>query len=179
MRVFRFRVLCDENDEFYRDFDLTSEHTLFDFHQAIQKELSFDPSQMACFFTCNQEWEKEQEFILFEVEDDLESSTIVMDVALLTEFITEPRQRLIYVYDQIEDRQLFIELIDNPEYNSKRKYPVCVDREGDAPEQNMDEDFSQIEEGSGKEFNYYDDEYLNELDPEEGFSFENIDDYDL
>lgn len=177
MKVYRFRVLSDENDEFYRDFELTSEHTLFDFHKAIQKELNFDPSQMASFFTCDEEWEKLQEFILFEIEDDTESNTIVMDVALLTEFIKAERQRLIYVFDQIEDRQLFVELIETPEFNPKRKYPICVDRREEGPEQTHEEELLLI--GDYNEEESYKDDYSDDMDSDEGFSFENIDDYDM
>ncbi|MCT4636293.1 MAG: plasmid pRiA4b ORF-3 family protein [Bacteroidales bacterium] len=183
--VFRFRLLSDENDDFYRDIDIKDGQTLYDFHLAIQKNLGYDNSQIATFYTTNEDWEKIQEFTLFEMDEKFESEAVVMDVALLSEFIKEEKQRLLYTFDQLMERSFFIELLDTFKESKDTEYPVCSDFFGDAPQQSM---ISQPEGGSGELESILggdnlddilNDPYLDDPDADDGITFENIDDYDL
>ena len=65
--VYKFVVLSDEDESFVREFEFLDTHTLLDFHNLIQDELEFDKSQLASFFMATDNWEKEEEFTLFDM----------------------------------------------------------------------------------------------------------------
>jgi hypothetical protein len=175
--VYKFRMISDESDEFFRDFEIKDSQTFFDLHNAIQNELDYDQSQMASFFLANEKWKKAQEFTLFDPTEEGEekSSALVMDQAVLADYIKEKRQRLLYVFDMISDRSLFVELIETKKENPKLSYPFCSDANGDAPSQVSAEDSRDLENDQD-EF----DEYSGEEEfPEEDFDGEDFVDDDL
>ena len=62
--IYLFRIISDEDQEFYRDLVIDGTDTFLDFHHALQEDLGFDPSQLASFFITNEMWEKQQEITL-------------------------------------------------------------------------------------------------------------------
>jgi hypothetical protein len=60
----------------------------------------------------------------------------VMKNAKLSQYIIDPHQKILYVYDFIECWTMLIELISiSKEENPKTKYPVCIKSIGLAPKQ--------------------------------------------
>jgi len=133
--VYKFKIITDENDKFSMDIEIKSTQTFFDFHSAIQDEAGWDNSQLASFFLCNSIWEKEQEISLLDMSDGANSKTIVMDKAVLIDYVKELKQKLIYVFDFFNDRCFFIELVEIKPVNHNRYYPVCTNFVGDIPPQ--------------------------------------------
>jgi hypothetical protein len=70
-----------------------------DLHEILQKDLGYDPSQLASFFITNQQWEKQQEITLIDMMPDPGLSTSTMDQTTLGEHLHELNQRMIYVFD--------------------------------------------------------------------------------
>lgn len=111
--LYKFVVLCPLNEDFIREIEINSNTTLLQLHQIIQKSLNFDASVMTSFFTSNQRWEELEEITLLEMdEDDFESDRKVMDVTCLYEVVKEVKDRLLYYFDLINRRALFIELVE-------------------------------------------------------------------
>ena len=127
--VYRFVIISAEDESFLREFELDGNNTLMDFHYAIQEELEFDMSQIATFFTVTSEWEKEEEFTIF----DMGTNTTVMGDVLIEDVIIEKNQKLLYVFDQFNERALFIEMVGKREYIEGREYPVCTKSQGKPP----------------------------------------------
>ena len=101
--VYRFVVLSDEDDTFVREFEFLESQTLIDFHNTIQEELEFDKSQIASFYMATDNWEKEEEFTLF----DMGAGSSTMDNAVLEEVIFKKNQKLLYVFDFFNEGSLF------------------------------------------------------------------------
>ncbi len=156
--VFKFRLLSHEIKDFVRDIEITANQTFFDFHKAIQDDLNYDSSQIASFFLTNKLWEKEKEFILFDMSDVPNVSMIAMDRARLRDYIKDPKQRLIYVFDVFNERALFIELIDIQKEVRYSDYPAVVFSKGNAPQQILfgNRVFGTIIEDDNSEFNFSD-----------------------
>ena len=133
--VFKFRLLSDEVKDFVRDIEIRSNQTFFDFHRMIQNDLEYDSSQIASFFLTNQAWEKEKEFTLFDMTDEENHSLVPMDKAILRNYILDPKQRLIYVYDFFNERTFFIELIDTQNEIRYSDYPAVTFSKGNPPQQ--------------------------------------------
>jgi hypothetical protein len=129
--VYKFVVLSDEDEAFVREFEFLDNHTLIDFHTQIQDELEFDKSQMASFFLATDNWEKEEEFTLF----DMGTGSSTMDDAILEDVIFRKNQKLLYVFDFFNDRSLFIEYTGEEEEIDGREYPCCTNSKGVPPKQ--------------------------------------------
>jgi hypothetical protein len=156
--VFKFRMLSHEIKDFVRDIEIRANQTFYDFHKAIQDDLNFDSSQIASFFQTNQLWEKEKEFILFDISDVPNNSTIVMDRARLRDYVKDPKQRFIYIFDVFNERGLFIELIDTQDEVRYSDYTAVVYSKGMAPQQILfgNRDFGTIIEEDNSAFNFDD-----------------------
>ena len=129
--VYRFVVLSDEDESFVREFEFLDTHTLLDFHNQIQDELEFDKSQMASFFMATDNWEKEEEFTLF----DMGTGSSTMEVAVLEDIIFRKNQKLIYVFDFFNERSLFVEYTGEVKEIDGREYPSCTNSKGIPPKQ--------------------------------------------
>ena len=177
--VLKFRLISNEQDGFIRDFEILASQTFFQLHMAIQKNLHFDKSQIASFFICTQDWEKEQEITLFELSDEESAKVITMENAVIGDHISQVHDKMIYVFDVFNERLLFIELVEKSKKDSSKHYPLCSFDKGSAPQQLlMDQLFlKDFSNGAMLDSNFsgeelFDPDELNEL----GFSSELYDD---
>jgi len=129
--VYKFVVLSDEDESFVREFEFLDTHTLLDFHNLIQDELEFDKSQMASFFMATDNWEKEEEFTLF----DMGTGSSTMEVAVLEDIIFRKNQKLLYIFDFFNERALFVEYTGEVKEIDGREYPSCTNSKGIPPMQ--------------------------------------------
>ena len=133
--IYLFRIISDENPVFFRDIVADASDTFLEFHQILQKDLGYDPSQLASFFICNHQWEKQQEITLIDMMQDPGVSTTTMDQATLGEHLQELNQRMIYVFDFFSNRAFFIELIETEDESSTKKTPFIGHSKGEPPPQ--------------------------------------------
>jgi hypothetical protein len=129
--VYKFVVLSDEDETFVREFEFLDIHSLLDFHNLIQDELEFDKSQMASFFMTTDNWEKEEEFTLF----DMGTGSSTMEVAVLEDIIFRKNQKLLYIFDFFNERGLFVEYTGEAKEIEGREYPSCTNSKGVPPKQ--------------------------------------------
>ena len=180
--VYKFVVLSDEDESFVREFEFLENHTLMDFHNLLQEELEFDKSQMASFYLATDNWEKEEEFTLF----DMGTGSSTMDDAVLEDIIFRKNQKLLYVFDFFNERALFVEYTGEAEEVDSREYPVCTNSKGIPPKQVVfgstarknfssfvvtDDDEDDIDDGDIE----VDDLFFNGDDEQNLEDFENID----
>lgn len=143
--IFLFRIISDENPEFLRDLVAADSDTFLEFHNVLQKELGYDPSQLASFFITNHQWEKELEITLMDMMQEPGVETFTMDQVSLGEHIQELNQRMLYIFDFFSERAFFIEMIEKTDETSSHETPFIAHSKGDPPPQlaldlKMDED---------------------------------------
>ena len=76
--IYRFTLISDEADDFIREIQIDPEATFYDFHEAILKSVGYANDQMTSFFICDDDWEKEKEVTLEEMDDNPEIDSWVM-----------------------------------------------------------------------------------------------------
>lgn len=179
--VFKFTVISDEKDDFIRIIEIDSEASFLDLHNAILDSVDFEKNLMTSFFLCNDDWEKEQEITLIEMESSSEYDNLVMEDTVLDELLTDEKQKMIFVFDMISDRAFFMELsemIPGKDLNEA----LCTTSTGTPPIQIAEEmDIAPTSKTPiHTEENFYGDQdfELDELD-EEGFGDLNFDDNSL
>ena len=133
--ILLFRIISDEDPDFYRDLVAEGTDTFLDFHNTLQKDLEYDPSQLASFFITNKQWEKEHEITLIDMMQEPGVNSYTMEQVTLEEHIRELNQRMIYLFDFFSDRAFFIELIEMADEVSPRETPFIGSRQGEPPPQ--------------------------------------------
>jgi len=133
--IYKFRLISPEVDGFYMDVEIDENQSFLDFHNTIQDAAKYDRSQMASFFLSNEKWEKVHEITLLDMTDDDIAKITLMEESIMTDFIVEKRQKLLYVFDFFSERAFFIELLDIVRPNGLINYPVCSTIMGAPPMQ--------------------------------------------
>jgi len=168
--IYKFVVISAEEESFMREFEMDENNTLLDFHNTLQEELEYEDSHMATFFTTNDNWEKEEEFTLF----DMGSDTTVMDEVIIDDIVILDNQKLLYIFDLFNERAFFIECLGTTAEIEGREYPVCSQSHGRPPMQLVISDISHDE--LSKSFETDNDTGID--DQGDLPDFENIDDID-
>lgn len=142
MHAYRFRLLSDEIEDFAMDIEIRSNQTFKDFHDIIRQTARIKDNELASFFICNNKWQKQKEITLIDMGDapedasfgeDSESFDIpisTMEESRISDFIDDPHQRLLYDYDILNQRSLYIELMKIFEADKEARYPACTKKKG-------------------------------------------------
>ena len=172
--ILLFRIISDEDPDFFRDLVIDSSDTFLDFHHTLQKDLGYDPSQLASFFITTEKWEKQQEITLIDMMQDPGLETLTMETVTVGEYVSDINQRLIYVFDFFSERAFFMELIETSGQVSPRDTPFVANKKGTPPPQlaldllNEDRD-TDAGDSDFFDLDFFDDtEYpgLDDLDPD-------------
>ncbi|MBB4036156.1 hypothetical protein GGR21_002057 [Dysgonomonas hofstadii] len=174
--IFRFLLLSDEAEDFKREIQIDADATFFDLHRAILKAVDFKEGDMTSFFICSDDWEKEQEITLVEMDTSSDEDSYTMEASILNDFLEDEKQKLMYVFDYLTERAFFMELreiITGKDLDE----PVCTKSVGNPPAQFVDFDTIAATSNSldmGENF-YGDEGYdMDELDAEGFDGLDNI-----
>lgn len=137
--IFTFRIVSDEVDNFKREIKIDGTATFLDLKNAICDCVGYDKGQMSSFFLCDRNWDKEKEITYEDMGSDADQDVWLMDESVLSDFIDDEGQRLLYVFDYITDRAFFIEMTEIVTGRSL-KDPVCSLSLGHAPQETVDLD---------------------------------------
>lgn len=129
--IFKFRMLSDENDHFVRDLEVPYDMTLLQFHAFIEKNLGYEPG-MVSFYTADDRWERIQEFTLLDMDD---AESVPMERVTLGQLIHNNHDRLIYLFDMLNNRALYIELLEAKRPDKELTYPRVAFEHAPAPDQ--------------------------------------------
>lgn len=145
--VYHFLILSGEDEDFVREILISAKSSFLDFHKAIQDSVGYDQGQLASFFLSDDDWDKGQEISLMQMDE--ESDSLLMDEHFLSDYLDEPKDRLIYTFDFFGNRGFFVEMLSVAD--RELKAPALVRSEGEAPAQILMDDF-------GIEGDFFDDD---------------------
>lgn len=101
--------------ETFRDILVAQSHTFEQFYNEIMRSFQFTGREMASFYVSNDNWDKGHEIswmdLSMEGSEEDEDVPSVMSKTPLSEFISEPDQKFILVYDFMRMWIFLIELI--------------------------------------------------------------------
>jgi len=153
--VYKFRVILDTEDDVFRDIAILEDDTLEDLHNAIVNAFDFDGQEIASFYTCDDQWNQDEEISLFDTGDIPGEQKIMSDYQL-SELLNEDSTKIIYVYDFLNMWTFLIELAAIEEVESGETYPSTLFSHGIMPADAPDKDFS---DSAVSEFDYDEDDY--------------------
>ena len=131
--IYKIRVILDAEEDIFRDIEIEMGNTLEEFHNAITQAFGFGGAEMASFYTCDEEWNQEEEIALFDMSED-GSEIRLMNETFMEDVLTENNPKLIYVYDFFSMWTFFVELADIVEKEDGRAYPNVLFSFGELPD---------------------------------------------
>ena len=179
MYAYKFRLTFDEVEDFVRDYEILAEQTFKEFHDIILSSIGLDGLELASFYLCDSRWEKKKEVTLLDMDIEEEQQELaeeregyipktIMSESVLSDFIDDPHQYLIFEYDFLNIKTFYIELVKTFEdAGDENKYPCCVYSVGDMPKPvnySLDDDLDiDDEEDDEENEDYYDEEDFQNL----------------
>ncbi len=158
--IYKIRIILDAEEDIFRDVEIEASTTMEDFHNAIAQSFGFLGNEMASFYTCDENWNQDEEIALFDMSEN-GSNVRLMNETFLEDVMTEDSPKLIYVYDFLSMWTFFVELADIVEKESGQSYPNLLFSFGELPESPPEKRFE-----ADSNFNFDD-------------TFENYDDLDF
>lgn len=137
--IYSFRIVSDEVENFKREIQIDADASFLDLRNAICDSVGYDKGQMNSFFLCDSGWEKEKEITLEDMGTDSSEDAYLMDECILSDYIEDEGQRLIFTFDYLTERSFFIEMKESRP-GKHLKDPVCTVSMGEAPKQTVDLD---------------------------------------
>ncbi len=153
--VYKFRVILDAEDDVFRDISIIETDTLEDLHNAIVNAFGFDGTEIASFYTCDDQWNQDEEISLFDTGDVIGEQKIMNDYQL-SEILDADNTKIIYVYDFLNMWTFLVELAAIEDVKAGEVYPNVLFVHGVMPASAPEKDFSDSVES---EFDYDDDDY--------------------
>lgn len=140
MRIFKFRVIIDTEEDIFRDIEVSTVATFEELHLAILHAFDWKEGEMASFYQSNDMWERGMEIPLMDMfEDGIDEPAetapgISMKALALSDIISKPDEKLIYVYDFLRMWCFYIELQEVKKAAPDALYPRVSMVFGDAPD---------------------------------------------
>lgn len=143
MFAYRFRMNFEEQDGFSRDIELGVDQTFLDFYNIITENLSLDKTLPSSFFLADHRFRKKKEISQpgkvqsqDNTSDDggtMEERRLEMDKCRLNEFIDDPHQKFLFIYDLTKEWTFYIELLKIVNGAKEDTYPRIEKSIGPVP----------------------------------------------
>jgi hypothetical protein len=130
---YHFRVLIDYEKDVFREIALRSDQSFMDLSNSIIKAFDFKGDQMASFYLSNEDWDKGEEIVQFDMGDD--EAVRNMERTLLSELLKKKNQKVLYVYDFLRFWIFYIELIKIDALDENENYPLLINSIGISPDE--------------------------------------------
>lgn len=137
MLIYRFKIWFEDQDEFFREFELRSDQTFEDLFLAFISNLNLDTTTLSSFFICDHKFRKRTEISLVEMNAGAEENggkkVLVMQHCRLNDYIDDPHQKLLLAYDYLNYWTFYIELLKITRSNPDHRYPRLHKSGGEVP----------------------------------------------
>ena len=131
--IYKIRIILDAEEDIFRDMEIEASNSLEEFHNAITQAFGFLGNEMASFYTCDAEWNQDEEIALFDMSEN-GSNVRLMNEIKLEDIITTNTPKLLYVYYFLNMWAFFIELADVVEKEDGKAYPNIIFSFGELPD---------------------------------------------
>ena len=132
-------MVCDENENFVRDYEVDAAMTLLDLNDFICEDLDYDTDGMTSFFLADERWRKVREFTVMDMGggmgDGGNGAPLPMATSRLCDVLQYLHDRLIYIFDPFTERAYYIEVIEAKDEQEGMTYPRVQFEHSPAPDQ--------------------------------------------
>lgn len=140
LMIYKIRIILDAEDDIFRDIEIDAVDSLEELHNSITQAFGFLGTEMASFYTCDENWNQDEEIALFDMSEN-GSDVRLMNETFLEDQLTQDNPKLIYVYDFMSMWTFFVELADIVEKEDGRAYPNLLFSFGEVPDSPPEKSF--------------------------------------
>ncbi len=162
MHVYRFKLTFEDGDDFLREVEVGSEQTFEDFHFALVENLGLNKGTLSSFFIADSRFRKKREISLIDMQseemeepvdpEDAQEPILEMRDAVVSDFVDDPHQKLVWVYDYLNYWTFYLELLKISLAKEGNKYPKIVKAVGETPPEIKKKDKLHHHVSTGYEF---------------------------
>ena len=134
---YRFLMVSDEAEDFRREYKISANATFKTLHDVIIDSVGFDGKDMSSFVICDNEWNREIEITSEDMDLGSDIDTITMDDTTIKEYVEEEKQKLIFVFDYLNERAFYLDLREIS-FEQDIEKPIVLREEGIIPSQFVD-----------------------------------------
>ena len=138
--IYKFRAILDAEEDVFRDIAIQEDDTLEDLHNAIVNAFGFDGMEVASFYTCDDQWNQEEEIPMFD-SGDVPGEMKIMSDYPLNQLLSADQTKIIYVYDFINMWTFLVELAAVEEQVAGNFYPETLFSHGEMPDEALEKSF--------------------------------------
>jgi hypothetical protein len=149
--IYKFRAILDAEEDVFRDIAIQEDDTLEDLHNAIVNAFGFDGMEVASFYTCDDQWNQEEEIPMFD-SGDVPGEMKIMSDYPLNQLLSADQTKIIYVYDFINMWTFLVELAAIEEPENGETYPALLFSHGELPNTAPEKEFEAENEDFYSEF---------------------------
>ena len=131
--IYRIIFSQEEVNGFKRVFEVNDDATFLDLNKALLDSVHYSDDQITSFFLCDDQWERETEIMRLDMGVN-NADCITMKEAVVGDLIEGNGQRLVYVFDTINNRY-FIGKVSDIKAGKNKEKVTCVESKNDAPVQ--------------------------------------------
>ncbi len=165
VNLFKLRVILDTDEDVFRDIEIECDSKFEALHSAVLDAFDFEEGEMSSFYMSNDEWEKGLEISLMDMGEE---GSMSMANTTLSEMISKPGDKVLYVYDFLRMWIFYIEVMEVKKDKPSTIYPRVALVYGDAPSQDSKEIVDMFgEEGLDEDEGLFDDEDEDEFGSED------------
>jgi len=136
MAIYRFRVEIEDYEGIYREIEVKTTQTFEDLHYAVLRAFSFDLKHPSSFFYSDDLWHMEDEIAFKDMVYTMSSDALPANKTRISDYVDDPHQRFIFVYQSEEGWAFLIELVDiDTNDGGRASLPATVKSVGEAPKQ--------------------------------------------
>ena len=128
---YKIRIILDnDNDEdVFKDFEVSKNINLTKFHEYIKKEFNLQGSEMASFYSVDENWDTLIEYTLVPFDDN----SVPMEKLSLHEILNNNESSILYVYDFMNMWTFFIELLNETSKKENGSHASLIFSKGEVP----------------------------------------------
>ncbi|MEN8789192.1 MAG: hypothetical protein ABF295_06720 [Flavobacteriaceae bacterium] len=131
--VYKIRIILDAQEDIFRDIEIEADKSLEELHNTITQSFGFIGDEMASFYTCDEQWNQQEEIALFDMEE-FGSPARLMNATYLNDVMNEQQPKLLYIYDYMSLWTFFVELADIVDKEDGHAYPNILFSFGELPD---------------------------------------------
>ena len=131
--MYKIRVILDTEKDVIRTFLVDHSINLESLHSIIANSFDFNGSEMASFYTTDDQWNQGEEIPLFNMSESGEG--ISMQQCLIKNTLPKVGDKLIYVYDYLNMWTFYVETIKISENSSENSLPKTILSVGEIPDE--------------------------------------------
>ena len=130
--VYRFKIVSEEADNFYRIIDINSEANFLELRNAILDSVGYARDGMDSFFICDEDWNRHEQIAIEDFGSASDEDIWIMEETCISELVEDEGQHLAFVFDNIGERAFFMALV-SIDYNRSLSIPECSMSKGNPP----------------------------------------------